>query len=141
MRVRGFLFALQIYFVLRLVYVVLPYKNDPGWDINHVNSTYGNFCRPKCQFGQEILVKFLWIHDHVALNHSRRCAALGNVSPSLNKFLFYTILLLSNDVNLNPGPSYQVSGPNVLKASTFNARSIVNKRIALMLTLLLKIRI
>ena len=42
--------------------------------------------------------------------------------------LFVLFLLISNDIERNPGPS---GGSVVLKSCTFNARSIVNKRIEL----------
>lgn len=43
-------------------------------------------------------------------------------------FLSILLLLVSNDVQQNPGPS---SGSNALRISSFNARSIVNKRLDL----------
>lgn len=43
-------------------------------------------------------------------------------------FLNILLLLVSNDVQQNPGPT---SGSNALRISTFNARSIVNKRLDL----------
>ena len=52
----------------------------------------------------------------------RRCAS--------NKYLYLRILLLlvSNDIHRNPGPPL---GKNTLNISSFNARSIVNKRLEL----------
>ena len=54
--------------------------------------------------------------------HVRRCAS--------NKYLYFCILLLlvSNDIQRNPGPPL---GKNTLNISSFNARSIVNKRLEL----------
>ena len=54
--------------------------------------------------------------------HVRRCAS--------NKYLYLCILLLlvSNDIHRNPGPPL---GKNTLNISSFNARSIVNKRLEL----------
>ena len=54
--------------------------------------------------------------------HVRRCAS--------SKYLYLCILLLlvSNDIHRNPGPPL---GKNTLNISSFNARSIVNKRLEL----------
>lgn len=69
--------------------------------------------------------------NHVLVKHcSRRSCGLrvGQYTSNIYYFLNILLLLVSNDVQRNPGPT---SGSNALRISSFNARSIVNKRLDL----------
>ena len=138
MAARGALIALQLYVILRFLNVLSSSRNSPSVDLNHQRSTCERFYGLKCRFGHEILAKLTRCSNLEAANERKTRVMLGRTTLSLNKYLFYTFLLLSNDVDLNPGPNSPIfcggaatGKRNNLRISTFNARSIVNKRLDL----------
>ena len=102
MAVRGALIALQLYVILRFLNVLSSSRNSPSVDLNHQRSTCERFYGLKCRFGHEILAKLTRSSNLEAANGRKTRVMLGRTTLSLNKYLFYTFLLLSNDVDLNP---------------------------------------
>ena len=138
MAVRGVLKALQLYVILRFLVVLSSTINSSSVDLNHQRSPCERFYGLKCRFGHEILAKLTRSSNLEEANGRKTRVMLGRTTLSLNKYLFDIFLLLSNDVNLNSGPNSLIlrSGAatgkrNNLRISTFNVRSIVNKRLDL----------
>ena len=138
MAARGVVIALRLYIILRFLNVLSSTKNSPSVDLNHQRSTCERFHGLKCWFGHEILAKLTRSSNLEGANGRKTRVMLGRTTLSLNKYFFYTFLLLSNDVDLNPGPNSPIlrggaaTGKRInLRISTFNARSIVNKRLDL----------
>ena len=110
----GFIGSYSLHSILEtnrnaLIYDKLSLQNSKGIGINLISSS----------------------RNHVLVKHSsRRSHGLRVGQYTSNKYYFLSILLLlvSNDVQQNPGPT---SGSNALRISSFNARSIVNKRLDL----------
>ena len=76
------------------------------------------------------IIGSFWSHVQTKRCSSRRRRGRRVRRCASNKYLYLCILLLlvSNDIHRNPGPPL---GKNTLNISSFNARSIVNKRLEL----------
>ena len=105
MAVRGSLWALYLYFFLRLLTLNLWIRNEsnyqmfPLWKSDYHHGSFG------LRFGQETILKMTGIDWNGAImsSSSSRSPSKGNL-VSVNKYLSCFISLLSNDINLNPGP-------------------------------------
>ena len=138
MAARSVLMALQLIIILRFLNVLSSTKNSPRVDLNNQWSTWESFYGLKYRFGHEILAKLTRSSNLEAANRRKTGVMFGRTTLSLNKYLFYIFLLLSNDLDLNPGPNSLIlcggaatGKHNNFRISTFNARSIVNKRLDL----------
>ena len=110
----GFIGSYSLHSILEtnrnaLIYDGLSLQNSKGIGINLTSSS----------------------RNHVLVKHfSRRPRGfrVGKYTSNIFYFLNILLLLVSNDVQQNPGPT---SGSNALRISSFSARSIVNKRLDL----------
>ena len=91
---------------------------------------YGSTVCPNILSGHVILAKITQIEDDGKAWRSnrrrRRIKLMKFTSVSVNKYLFFTILLSSNDINLNPSPNNMKSLTKFpCKECSKNARSII----------------
>lgn len=101
MAVSGILLALQLFCLFKLLST--PSRRVPCYsdEIDAQLIFYGTFSSPRPFFGQEILARFTTL-DFQATNSSVKHYTKG---ISVKRYLFIFVLLLSNDVELNPGPN------------------------------------
>ena len=91
---------------------------------------YGSTVCPNIRSGYVILAKITQIKDYGKASRSnrrrRRIKLMKFTLVSVNKYLFFTILLSSNDINLNPSPNNMKSLTKFpCKECSKNARSII----------------
>ena len=104
MVVGGALLALQLYYILCSVTVPSCHGTVSSLFLETYELSNEFVWQPNILTRQEVLMKLVRI-DYLVKQRCNSKASLIHHGISLNKYLTTTILLLSNDVQVNPGPS------------------------------------